>query len=106
MDPMDPILRDKVVEWKDDAKAKDYFAPLPLTRELNALRWDKMMDFWQRVLTETLRSQNALSFTLEELRSSLRREGCSPSCLEAVLVRSLQLKSLQSLHFLKPSTTN
>jgi len=92
------------VEWKDDAKAKDYFAPLPLTRELNALRWDKMMDFWQRVLTETLRSQNALSFTLEELRSSLRREGCSPSCLEAVLAELLRVGQVKDENQLKAAS--
>jgi hypothetical protein len=90
MNSLDAFLRNEVEEWNDESRMRELFAPLPLTRELNPDKWDSLMEFWsERVLPGAMRSTNSISFTLDQLKASLKRDGFFPAGLDSIVVRAL-----------------
>lgn len=86
---LDAFLREEVKEWNDESAMREFFAPLPLSRELDPHRWDSLMNFWsERVLPSAMRHTNSLSFTIDQLKSSLKCDGYFPAGLDSIVVRT------------------
>jgi hypothetical protein len=86
---LDSFLREEVKEWNDDSAMQYFNAVLPSPREQDPHRWDSLMEFWSgRVLPSAMRHTNSLSFTIDQLKSSLKRNDFYPVGLDSIVVRT------------------
>ena len=86
---LDSFLRKEVKEWNDDSAMQYFNAVLPSPREQDPHRWDSLMEFWsERVLPSAMRHTNSLSFTIDQLKSSLKRNDFYPVGLDSIVVRT------------------
>lgn len=83
---LDAFLREEVKEWNDDSAMQYFNAVLPSPREQDPHRWDSLMEFWsERVLPSAMRHTNSLSFTIDQLKSCLKRNGFYPVGLDSIV---------------------
>ncbi|CAD6239023.1 GSCOCG00008608001-RA-CDS [Cotesia congregata] len=70
--------------WFKDEQMNAMFAEFR-NRSVNPQDWDSKYKFWQELISKWLSFNNKCCFTIIDLKSTFKRKGCTPLCLNTVI---------------------
>lgn len=84
-------------EWQDEDRMNFMFSAFPEHRDVNPKHWDSKLQFWRKIIVESLNYHDELCTDYNILRLRFSRNGLFPLGLSTVLLEMLRKGDLESL---------